>query len=87
MYRSYQTGVFQSGVGLRGVNCIYDDGSVISMDAGPCQDTLDNGAYLVDANSSESEITVTTPYPSSPLPFVLGLAALLFLGGKRVSRR
>ena len=86
MYRSYQTGVFQSGVGLRGVNCIYDDGSVVSMDAGPCQDVLDNGASLVDANSSESEITVTTPYPSNALPIVLGLAALILLGGKRVRR-
>ncbi len=73
--------------GLGGVNCIYDDGTVIPLDAGPCQDVLDNGAYLVDANVSESEITVTTPAPLSWGAIGLGISALLFLGGRNVRRR
>ncbi len=65
------------------VNCIYDDGSVVSMDAGPCQDMLDSGAALVDTNISETEITVTTPYPEIPWwPILLGLGALLYLGSQ-----
>lgn len=74
--------------GLAGVNCIYEDGTVIPLDAGPCQDVLDNGAGLVDANVSETEITVTTAPPSSGLmPLALGLAALVLFGGARVSKR
>lgn len=75
--------------GLSGVNCIYDDGSVVSLDAGPCQEILDSGAELVDANVSETEITVTTPAPGPGLlPLALGLGTFLLLfGGFRVSKR
>jgi hypothetical protein len=60
-------------------NCIYDDETVISLEQGPCQDTLSNGAQLVDANYSETDITVTTEPPSN-LPFFLaiGILALYF---------
>jgi hypothetical protein len=87
MYSSYQQTVFRSGIGLRGVNCIYDDGTVISMDAGPCQEVLDNGAQLVDRNVSETEITVTTAPPMNWLPVVAGVAVLFLFGRKHVSRR
>lgn len=73
--------------GLGGVNCIYDDGTVIPMDQGPCQEVLDSGAYLVDANTSSSEITVTTPYPVSWGPLLAGLAGLLLIGGSTRARR
>ena len=69
--------------GLRGVNCIYDDGTVIPLDQGPCQDVLDNGSYLVDSIYEGTEVTVTTPYPTNWTPLVLGLGALILLGGKR----
>lgn len=72
---------------LRGVNCIYDDGTVIPIGEGPCQDVLDSGAALVDSNVSESEITVTTAPPDSLFPIMFGLAAFMWLGGKRVSKR
>lgn len=73
--------------GLRGVNCIYDDGTVIPLGEGPCQDVLDNGAYLVDANYSGTEITVTTTPPLGLSTLLLGLGVLLFIGGKRAHRK
>jgi len=73
--------------GLRGVNCIYDDGTVVPLDQGPCQEVLDNGAFLVDANTSESEITVTTAPPWSGWAILAGLGALFMaIGGKRAFR-
>lgn len=72
--------------GLRGVNCIYDDGSVISLDAGPCEETRSTGAYLVDTNISETNIDVTTPYPVDWWPIVLAAGVLFFLGGRRVRK-
>ncbi len=69
--------------GLGGVNCIYDDGTVIPLGQGPCQNVLDNGAYLVDANVSETEITVTTTPPFSWMPIALGLTAFLLFSGRR----
>lgn len=78
----YRRGGFR---GLDGVNCIYDDATVVSMDQGPCQETLDSGAYLVDANISETEITVY-PEPESFWGWwALGIAVVL--GGLYVSRR
>ena len=69
-------------------NCIYDDGSVIALEQGPCQEALDNGAYLVDANESGTEITVTTAPPiSGGTLALLGLGAFLLMGGFHVSRR
>lgn len=73
--------------GLRGVNCIYDDGTVIPLDAGPCQDVLDSGAALVDANVSETEITVTTEPPTDWGPLLLLGVGLLMIGGGRVHGR
>jgi hypothetical protein len=72
--------------GLRGVNCIYDDGTVVSMDAGPCEEVQATGAYLVDTNISESEITVTTPAPIDWWPIALGLGLVFLIGGRRVHR-
>lgn len=86
MYQTFEQSTFQN-VGLRGVNCIYDDGTVLSMDEGPCQEVLDNGAQLVDRNIEETELTVTTPPPVDYYPIVLGLAALFLIGGRHVSRR
>ena len=69
---------------LGAVNCIYDDGTVFAMEAGPCQDVLDSGAYLVDAVTEETSIDVTTPYPRTNwLPLVLAAGALLMLSGRR----
>jgi len=73
--------------GLRGVNCIYDDGTVVPLDQGPCQEVLDNGAFLVDANTSESEITVTTAPPSSGWGLLMSLGLFFMaIGGKRAFR-
>jgi len=58
-------------------NCIYDDETVISLEQGPCQQTLSNGAELVDAVDSGTEITVTTPEPIS-WGFWLTVAGLLW---------
>src|SRR5262245_20606190 len=63
--------------GLRGVNCIYDDGTGVSMDAGPCQDVNSSGAYLVDIDNQAQNIDVTTPYPTDYGPLLLGAVALL----------
>lgn len=68
--------------GLRGVNCIYDDGSVVSMDAGPCEEVRSSGAYLVDTNISETTVDVTTSYPVDWWPLAL-VAGLLLIGGTR----
>ena len=66
-------------------NCIYDDETVISLDQGPCQETLPTGAHLVDAAYSGTEVLVTTEPPSNaPFFIVLGLAAVLLLGGFHV---
>ena len=72
---------------LGSVNCIYDDGSVISLDAGPCQDPLQNGAALVDANVSETEVTVTTAPPMNWGPVVLAGIFFLMIGGGHVYGR
>lgn len=87
MYSRYVAPQTYQAIGLRGVNCIYDDSTVVSMDAGPCEDVNAQGAYLVDATFDSEEITVTTPHPDRYLPVVLGVAALLLLGGSRVRRR
>jgi len=73
--------------GLGGVNCIYDDGTVVPLDQGPCQEVLDNGAFLVDANTSETEITVTTAPPLPWSTILFGLGVLIMLGGKRATRK
>jgi hypothetical protein len=70
------------------VNCIYDDGSVISLDMGPCQDVLEGGASLVDANVSATEITVTATPPTFDWGGLLLFGvALLMIGGGHVHGR
>lgn len=72
---------------MSGVNCIYADKTVISMEVGPCQPLLDSGAALVDMNSSATDITVTTTLPSSvPWLALLSIAGVLF-GGSYVHGR
>ncbi len=91
MYRLSYEPAFSSGIGLRGDSrtCIYDDGTTLSMDAGPCQDVLDSGAYLVDdVTESGGGIIRVTPDTSPFLTYLaLGVGALMLLGGGRVSRR
>jgi hypothetical protein len=65
-------------------NCIYDSGQVISLEQGPCEDVLDNGAYLVDASFSGTEITVTPEDDSLSFWPWLILLGVIFLGGSRV---
>jgi len=77
---------------MAGVNCIYDDGTVISLDAGPCQDPSGDGAGLVDVDTQTESVEVTTPYPSD-IPWgtlaAVGLGLMMIGGGrgKRVSKR
>jgi len=64
--------------------CIYDDGTVFAMEAGPCQDVLASGAYLVD-DTTEAGGGVTRVTPDFPWTTVLlgiGLFALIAKGGR-----
>ncbi len=71
---------------LGAMNCIYSDGSVVSLDQGPCADPGPSGADLVDAEISETNIDVTTSPPADwGLLLLLGLGVLL-IGGFHVSR-
>jgi len=65
--------------------CIYDDGTTVAMDAGPCQPVLSTGAYLID-DVTEAEGGILRVEPSSmnlTLLAVAGLAVLVLAGGRR----
>lgn len=62
-------------------NCIYDDGSVISMSAGPCALVNDAGNALVGVDVQEDSVDVVAA-PSFPIAGVVIVAALLLLGGR-----
>jgi hypothetical protein len=71
---------------LGSVNCIYDDGTVISLEQGPCEDVRSTGAYLIDSSFSGTEIEVTTPAPGLSTTALLAAGAGLLLmaaGGRR----
>lgn len=71
---------------LGSVNCIYDDGTVISLEQGPCEDVRSTGAYLIDSSFSGTEIEVTTPAPGLSTTALLAAGAghlLMAAGGRR----
>jgi MYXO-CTERM domain-containing protein len=70
---------------LGAYNCIYDDGTVISLEQGPCEDVRSTGAYLVDSSFSGTEIDVTTPAPGLSTTTLLAAAAglVLLAAGRR----
>lgn len=67
--------------------CVYDDGTTLSMDAGPCQPVLSSGAYLVD-DVTEAEGGILRIMPEADMPWpALTLAGLALLFATTRKRR
>jgi hypothetical protein len=67
-------------------NCIYEDGTVLSIPMGPCQPTA-NGSPYVDAYEESTTVDVIEPFPVATADLSMFVWPLLVFIGLSCFRR